>query len=45
MGEDANVNLIAEAPDHWRSTQVNLIQDKLTIPAGDRVKGPVSQIR
>ena len=26
-------------PDHWRSTKVSLIQDKLTIPAGDRVKG------
>jgi hypothetical protein len=25
--------------DHWRSTQVSLIQDKLTIPVTDRVKG------
>jgi hypothetical protein len=26
-------------PDHWRSTQVTLIQDKLTDAAIDRVKG------
>ena len=29
----------SEAPDHWRSTQVSLIQDKLTNTAIDRVKG------
>jgi hypothetical protein len=29
----------AEAPDHWCSTQVSLIQDKLTNKAIDRVKG------
>jgi hypothetical protein len=28
-------------PDHWRSTQVTLILDKLAIPANARVKGPV----